>query len=166
MQKNQFGKNGKKVGYLVHLDLIQDNSIELYLESQVVSAILEETTDLKVAEYLSYKNNPSAATDFMEGLKKRQIDTIIVHDIEIFNRSIVDLFIQNGFHFIVVEIDEFNSKYRVFQIENNGKIDTSMVYLKRTNAQWHRLKTKYKKAIGRNKILARNLNNIYEQFGL
>ncbi|OUM83828.1 MAG: hypothetical protein BAA00_10665 [Parageobacillus thermoglucosidasius] len=44
--------------------------------------------------------------------------------------------------------------------------ETYAVYSKRTNTQWHRLKTKYKKAIGKNKILARNLNNIYEQFGL
>ncbi|MEK4167213.1 hypothetical protein NST18_12135 [Anoxybacillus sp. FSL W8-0104] len=72
-----------------------------------------------------------------------------------------------GFHFIVVEIDKFNSKYCIFEIENNGnKIDAFTVYSKRTNAQWHRLKTKYKKAISRNKILARNLNNICEQFGL
>jgi hypothetical protein len=167
MQKSQFDKNGKKVGYLVHLAPSYDNSIDLYLESRVVIPLLIETTGLTVGGYLSYKDNPKCAEYFIEKLKKDQIDTIVVHDIEIFNRDIIDLFIQKGFHFIVVEIDEFNSKYCIFEIENNGnKIDAFTVYSKRTNAQWHRLKTKYKKAIGRNKILARNLNNIYEQFGL
>jgi hypothetical protein len=68
----------------------------------------------------------------------------------------------------IIEINKFNSKYCIFEMgnyDNGSKIDTFTIYSKRT-AQWHRLRTKYKKAIGRSKILAGNLNNICEQFGL
>ena len=32
-------------------------------------------------------------------LRKTKFDTIVIHDIKIFNRNIINWFIQNGFHF-------------------------------------------------------------------
>jgi len=37
--------------------------------------------------------------DYLKQFKKDQIDTIVIHDIKIFNRNIINCFIQNGFHF-------------------------------------------------------------------
>ncbi|NMO75706.1 hypothetical protein [Niallia alba] len=60
MQKNAVNK----VGYMVHLSSERDDSIDLDLKQQVLSTLLENVRGLEVAEYLSYKSNPSVAQYF------------------------------------------------------------------------------------------------------
>lgn len=106
-------KSLKKVGYLVHLQSEKDDSIDLNLKHSVLRAMLEEYKGLYVANYLSYKSNPLVAIYFIRQLHEEGIDTIAVHDPNIFNKEVIKLFINAGFHFILIEVNEVKTRFRI-----------------------------------------------------
>lgn len=97
MQKNTVNK----VGYMVHLSAERDDSIDLEMKSRVLEVLLENVKGVSVANYHSYNSNPVVAQYFISLLRKQDIDTIAVQDRSIFKKDIINLFIEEGFHFIL-----------------------------------------------------------------
>ncbi|MFE8702917.1 hypothetical protein ACFYKX_20120 [Cytobacillus sp. FJAT-54145] len=109
----------KKVGYMVHLSSERDNSIDLEMKSRVLKVLLEDAKGFSVANYLSYKSNPLVAQYFMKVLRKQAIDTIAVQERSVFKKDIINLFIQEGFNFILIEVNSSKTKYRIQEITNS-----------------------------------------------
>lgn len=65
-----------KVGYMVHLSVERDDSIDLDLKHRVLEVLLKSVKGLSVVNYHSYKSNPLVAQRFISILRKQGIDTI------------------------------------------------------------------------------------------
>ncbi|MBZ9537073.1 hypothetical protein KGR20_23215 [Cytobacillus oceanisediminis] len=160
MQKNAVNK----VGYMVHLSSERDDSIDLDLKQQVLSTLLENVRGLEVAEYLSYKSNPSVAQYFISLLRKQNIDTIAVQDRSIFKKDIINLFIEEGFHFILIDVNSSKTKYRIEEISNDEMRSNRHNVARSGKSKWKLLSSGYRKALIHNEKAAKMSNDLINHF--
>lgn len=155
-------KSLTKVGYLVHLSSERDDSIDLDLKRRILNGFLEEAKGLHATNSLSYKNNPLVAQLFIKQLRKDGINTIVVHDPLIFNKEVIGLFVDEGFQFLLIEVNGVKSKYRFTAISND---DLKHNYEKKviSSSRWVNLKSKYKKALIRKEKAANWLNGMMDE---
>lgn len=156
-------KNGvNKIGYMVHLSADRDDSIELEMKNRVLEVLLRDVKGISVANYLSYKSNPLVAQKFINFLRKQGIDTIAVQDRSIFKKEIINLFINEGFHFLLIEINSSKTKYRIEEITNKQlRFDLHNLASK---VKWENLGYDYRKALLSYEKLAKMSNELIDEF--
>ncbi len=152
-------KSLNKVGYLVHLSSERDDSIDLFLKRQVLEVLLEETEGFRATNSLSYKNNPLVAQLFIKDLKNGGIDIIVVHDPLIFGKEVIELFVDEGFHFLLIEVNGAKSKYRVTPISNDSLKHSHQII----PSKWVNLKSKFRKKLVQNEKTAIWLNGAMDE---
>ncbi|GLB61797.1 MULTISPECIES: hypothetical protein [Bacillaceae] len=153
-----------KVGYMVHLSAERDDSIDLEMKSRVLEVLLENVKGISVANYHSYKSNPLVAQYFISLLRKQDIDTIAVQDRSIFNKDIINLFIEEGFHFILIEVNRSKTKYRIEEITNNQLRSDLHNVARISKVKWENLGSDYRKALINYERVARMSNDLVDEF--
>lgn len=158
-------KNGVyKIGYMVHLSADRDDSIELEMKNRVLELLLQDVKGISVANYLSYKSNPLVARKFINFLRKKGIDTIAVQDRSIFKKEIINLFINEGFHFLLIEVNSSKTKYRIEEITNK-QLGSDLHNLARTSkVKWENLGYDYRKTLIIYEKLAKMSNELIDKF--
>ncbi|AMX00351.1 hypothetical protein [Rummeliibacillus stabekisii] len=160
MQKNTV----KKVGYIVHLSAVRDDSIELEMKSRVLEVLLHDVKGKSIANYLSYKSNPLVAQKFINFLRKQDVDTIAVQDRSIFKKDIINLFINEGFHFLLIEVNSSKTKYRIEEISNKQLRSDLHNVAKTSKGKWVNLGYDYRKALISYEKLAKMSNELIDKF--
>ncbi|MCK6208332.1 hypothetical protein KZX50_23140 [Bacillus infantis] len=153
-----------KIGYMVHLSVERDDSIDLDLKHRVLEVLLESVKGLSVANYHSYKSNPLVAQYFISILRKQGIDTIAVQDRSIFKKDIINLFIKEGFDFILIEVNSSNTKYRIEEITNKQLRSDLHNVVRTSKVKWKNIGFKYRKALNSYEKLAKMSNELIDKY--
>lgn len=153
-----------KIGYMVHLSIERDDSIDLDLKHRVLEDLLESVKGLSVANYHSYKSNPLVAQYFISILRKQGIDTIAVQDRSIFKKDIINLFIEEGFDFILIEVNSSKTKYRIEEITNKLLRSDLHNVVRTSKVKWENLGFKYRKALNSYEKLAKTSNELIDEY--
>lgn len=153
-----------KVGYMVHLSVERDDSIDLDLKHRVLEVLLESVKGLSVVNYHSYKSNPLVAHRFISILRKQGIDTIAVQDRSIFKKDIINLFIKEGFDFILIEVNSSKTKYRIEEITNKQLRSDLHNVVRTSKVKWENLEFKYRKALNSYEKLAKMSNELIDEY--
>ncbi|QJX64590.1 hypothetical protein HLK66_25020 [Niallia circulans] len=157
-----YTKSLTKVGYLVHLSSDRDDSVDQDFKRRVLEELLKQTYGLFSANSLSYKSNPLVAQLFMKQLKDDGIGTIVVHDPLIFEKDVIKLFVEENFHFLLVEVNRGNTKYRIKEISNSD-LKGIQEKFKANRSNWISLNSKYKRQLVHNEKTAKWLNGIINE---
>ncbi|MEK5104939.1 hypothetical protein MKX83_23640 [Cytobacillus sp. FSL M8-0252] len=153
-----------KVGYMVHLSSERDDSTDLNLKHFVLKSLLKKVKGIEVAEYLSYKSNPLVAKYFINILRKQNIKTIAVQDRSIFKKDIINLFINEGFHFILIEVTTSKRRYRIEEISNDKLKSDLHSIAKSSKAEWEILSNDFKKGLIQSEKISNFTNDIINHF--
>lgn len=153
-----------KVGYMVHLSVERDDSIDLDLKHRVLEVLLESVKGLSVVNYHSYKSNPLVAQRFISILRKQGIDTIAVQDRSIFKQDIINLFIKEWFDFILIEVNSSKTKYRIEEITNKQLRSDLHNVVRTSKVKWENLEFKYRKALNSYEKLAKMSNELIDEY--
>lgn len=87
-----------------------------------------------------------------------------MQDRSIFKKDIINLFIKEGFDFILIEVNSSKTKYRIEEITNKQLRSDLHNVVRTSKVKWENLEFKYRKALNSYEKLAKMSNELIDEY--